>query len=246
MGGLSRPLRWHLPPRGVAPLLPACLPRPRPRPRPRPARQLPPHQGGPHFFHVPLPPLRPLQVPRPPLPASTPHSLAVPPPSRPPPQGATTLVKLGTPSPDELGFVKSLAVEEIGGTKCVVLQQDSNLGQVRWPRGLGLRSPRAPAGGAPAGQARRAPAPLTPAMGLPRRPSLPVSYLMRCPSRAPAPSPDHPLHVPCWRCWGRGRCRCWQRRALTAGGDIVLTVCFVTGAPSPLLDQPHALPGLCL
>eukprot|EP00887_Chlorella_sp_A99_P001971 scaffold18.g1971.t1 len=44
--------------------------------------------------------------------------------------GATALVKLATPSADELGFAKSLGVQEIGGTKCVVLEQDSSLGQV--------------------------------------------------------------------------------------------------------------------
>lgn len=44
--------------------------------------------------------------------------------------GATALVKLGTPSPDELGLAKSLALTEIGGTKCIVLQQDSSLGSI--------------------------------------------------------------------------------------------------------------------
>lgn len=44
--------------------------------------------------------------------------------------GATALVKLGAPQPDELGFAKSLALEEIGGTNVVVLQQDASQGQV--------------------------------------------------------------------------------------------------------------------
>ncbi|DBA68483.1 TPA: hypothetical protein ACH3X2_013770 [Trebouxia sp. C0005] len=44
--------------------------------------------------------------------------------------GATALVKLAAPQPDELGFAKSLALEEIGGTNVVVLQQDASQGQV--------------------------------------------------------------------------------------------------------------------
>ncbi|KAL4858422.1 T-complex protein 1 subunit theta [Chlorella vulgaris] len=44
--------------------------------------------------------------------------------------GATALVKLQTPAADELGFAKQLAVQEIGGTKCIVLQQDSSMGQI--------------------------------------------------------------------------------------------------------------------
>ncbi|PSC71471.1 T-complex theta subunit [Micractinium conductrix] len=44
--------------------------------------------------------------------------------------GATALVKLQAPQADELGFARSLAVQEIGGTKCVVLQQDSSMGQI--------------------------------------------------------------------------------------------------------------------
>ena len=44
--------------------------------------------------------------------------------------GATALVKLGTPGPDQLGLAKKLEVKEIGGTKVVVLEQDSSLGQV--------------------------------------------------------------------------------------------------------------------
>lgn len=39
--------------------------------------------------------------------------------------GATALVKLGTPSAEELGLAKHLALTEIGGTKCIVLQQAS-------------------------------------------------------------------------------------------------------------------------
>lgn len=44
--------------------------------------------------------------------------------------GATALIKIGTPTADELGFAKELRVEEIGGTKCVVLSQDSSLGRI--------------------------------------------------------------------------------------------------------------------
>lgn len=44
--------------------------------------------------------------------------------------GATALAKLAAPSADELGFAKSLAVTEIGGTKCLVLEQGSAVGQV--------------------------------------------------------------------------------------------------------------------
>lgn len=44
--------------------------------------------------------------------------------------GATALVKLQAPQADELGFARSLAVREIGGTKCLVLQQDSSMGQI--------------------------------------------------------------------------------------------------------------------
>lgn len=47
-----------------------------------------------------------------------------------PPAGATALVKLQAPQADELGFARSLAVREIGGTKCMVLQQDSSMGQI--------------------------------------------------------------------------------------------------------------------
>lgn len=44
--------------------------------------------------------------------------------------GATALVKLGAPQADELGYAKSLALQEIGGTNVVVLQQDASQGQV--------------------------------------------------------------------------------------------------------------------
>ena len=44
--------------------------------------------------------------------------------------GALALVKLAAPQPDELGFAKKLALEEIGGTNVVVLQQDASQGQV--------------------------------------------------------------------------------------------------------------------
>lgn len=44
--------------------------------------------------------------------------------------GATALIKLGTPSADQLGLAMKLEVQEIGGTKCIVLEQDSSLGQV--------------------------------------------------------------------------------------------------------------------
>lgn len=46
------------------------------------------------------------------------------------PAGATSLVKLQAPQADELGFARALAVQEIGGTKCLVLQQDSKMGQI--------------------------------------------------------------------------------------------------------------------
>lgn len=54
------------------------------------------------------------------------HNLA----TLPRPAGATALVKLQAPQADELGFARSLAVREIGGTKCLVLQQDSSMGQI--------------------------------------------------------------------------------------------------------------------
>eukprot|EP00775_Hariotina_reticulata_P001144 gene1144-1485_t len=44
--------------------------------------------------------------------------------------GAVALVKLQAPQPDELGFAKQIEVQEIGGTNCIVLQQDAALGSV--------------------------------------------------------------------------------------------------------------------
>lgn len=37
---------------------------------------------------------------------------------------------LGTPTPDEIGFAKSISVQEIGGSNCVVLSQDSSVGKI--------------------------------------------------------------------------------------------------------------------
>ncbi len=39
--------------------------------------------------------------------------------------GATPLVRLGTPSPEELGYADKIAVDEIGSQKCVVIERDS-------------------------------------------------------------------------------------------------------------------------
>jgi len=44
--------------------------------------------------------------------------------------GAIAMPKLQTPKPDELGFVKSLHVSEIGGTPCLLLEQDDSIGQI--------------------------------------------------------------------------------------------------------------------
>ena len=44
--------------------------------------------------------------------------------------GATSLVKLRKPEPNELGLARHLEVREIGGTECLILEQDSSLGQV--------------------------------------------------------------------------------------------------------------------
>ena len=44
--------------------------------------------------------------------------------------GATALVKLGAPTADELGYAKSLAVQEIGGANVILLEQDASQGQV--------------------------------------------------------------------------------------------------------------------
>jgi hypothetical protein len=40
------------------------------------------------------------------------------------------LIKFQAPQPDELGFAKSLEVMEIGGTNCLVLQQEAALGAI--------------------------------------------------------------------------------------------------------------------
>jgi len=39
--------------------------------------------------------------------------------------GATPLVRLGTPLPEELGFANKISVEEIGSQKCVIINNDS-------------------------------------------------------------------------------------------------------------------------
>mmetsp|Transcript_31717 Transcript_31717/g.57630 ORF Transcript_31717/g.57630 Transcript_31717/m.57630 type:complete len:543 (-) Transcript_31717:57-1685(-) len=44
--------------------------------------------------------------------------------------GAVARSTFGAPSADELGFIKNIAVREIGGTNCLVLQQDAALGNV--------------------------------------------------------------------------------------------------------------------
>ena len=44
--------------------------------------------------------------------------------------GATALVNLGAPTADELGFAKSLEVEEVGGQMVVRLQQAETKGKV--------------------------------------------------------------------------------------------------------------------
>jgi len=38
--------------------------------------------------------------------------------------GASTLVRLGAPTPEEMGFISKIQVQEIGGRTCVVLDQD--------------------------------------------------------------------------------------------------------------------------
>ena len=47
-------------------------------------------------------------------------------------KSTNTTVKssLGCPQPDELGFAKSLTVQEIGGTNCIVLKQDASRGSI--------------------------------------------------------------------------------------------------------------------
>lgn len=44
--------------------------------------------------------------------------------------GTTARATFGAPTADELGFAKSLRVQEIGGTNCLVLQQDAALGTI--------------------------------------------------------------------------------------------------------------------
>mmetsp|Transcript_9099 Transcript_9099/g.15863 ORF Transcript_9099/g.15863 Transcript_9099/m.15863 type:complete len:543 (+) Transcript_9099:118-1746(+) len=44
--------------------------------------------------------------------------------------GATARANFGSPSVDELGFAKSISVQEIGGTMCTVLRQDAALGNI--------------------------------------------------------------------------------------------------------------------
>ncbi|GFH13367.1 chaperonin complex component [Haematococcus lacustris] len=44
--------------------------------------------------------------------------------------GATARASFGAPSPDELGFVKYLSVQEIGGANCCVLRQEASLGAI--------------------------------------------------------------------------------------------------------------------
>ena len=39
-------------------------------------------------------------------------------------------MKLGAPTADELGYAKSLAVQEIGGANVILLEQDASQGQV--------------------------------------------------------------------------------------------------------------------
>jgi hypothetical protein len=36
----------------------------------------------------------------------------------------------GAPTADEMGFAKEISVMEIGGSNCVVLQQDSSMGNI--------------------------------------------------------------------------------------------------------------------
>lgn len=44
--------------------------------------------------------------------------------------GSTARATFGAPQPEELGFAKELIVQEIGGSNCVVLRQDSSLGSI--------------------------------------------------------------------------------------------------------------------
>ena len=43
---------------------------------------------------------------------------------------STARSTIGTPSPDELGFAKVLTVQEVGGSNCIVLQQDASMGSI--------------------------------------------------------------------------------------------------------------------
>lgn len=43
---------------------------------------------------------------------------------------STALAKLTAPQPDELGFAQSVKVEEIGGSNCIVVRQDSSMGSI--------------------------------------------------------------------------------------------------------------------
>lgn len=43
---------------------------------------------------------------------------------------AKALVKLAAPAPEELGFARSLHVEEIGGHNCIILRQDAAVGNI--------------------------------------------------------------------------------------------------------------------
>lgn len=44
--------------------------------------------------------------------------------------GATALIKFEAPKPEELGFAAGVDVQEIGGTRCIVLKQDSSRGKI--------------------------------------------------------------------------------------------------------------------
>ena len=44
--------------------------------------------------------------------------------------GATALVAVTAPSPEELGFAMELTVEEVGGHNCTVLRQDGETGAI--------------------------------------------------------------------------------------------------------------------
>ena len=44
--------------------------------------------------------------------------------------GAVPMVKIQPPAADETGYLKSIFVDEIGGTRCIVLQQDDTAGSM--------------------------------------------------------------------------------------------------------------------